>query len=89
MFYGFRWIGWNISKVERHGLTISSVEYVVNHARRPFPKPIGNDKWLVIGPTRGGRIVQVIYLINEEDTLFVIHARPLTPKERLWHRRRR
>ena len=88
MLLEFRWIPWNVGKVEGHGLSVSDVEFAVNHARRPYPKPIGNEKWLVVAPTRGGRIIQVIYVVDEEDeSLFVIHARPLTDKER--RRRRR
>lgn len=89
MSYDFRWIEWNIEKVERHGLTIEDVEFVVNNARWPFPQPIGNEKWLVVGPTRGGRVIQVIYLADIGGGLFVIHARPLTLMERRRHRRRR
>jgi uncharacterized DUF497 family protein len=86
MFYEFRWIDWNIGKLDMHGLTVDEVEYVVNSARRPFPRPIGNEKWLVIGSTRSGSVIQVIYLVDADERLFVIHARPLNPKER---RRRR
>jgi uncharacterized DUF497 family protein len=89
MPYEFRWIVWNVSKVEGHGLTVSDVEHVVNNARRPYPKPIGNEKWLVLGPTPGGMVIQVIYLVDVDERLFVIHARPLTPKERRRRRRRR
>ncbi|MGD0461277.1 MAG: hypothetical protein ABSB74_02195 [Tepidisphaeraceae bacterium] len=89
MPYDFRWIDWNLGKVERHGLTASDVQYVVDHARQPYPKPIGNEKWLVIGPTSSGRVIQTIYLTDPDDVLFVIHARPLTPTERRRHRNRR
>jgi uncharacterized DUF497 family protein len=89
MSYDFRWIEWNIRKVESHGLSVAEVEYVVNSARRPYPKPIGNEKWLVIGPTPSGKVIQVIYLIDLTQTIFVIHARPLTLKERRSRRRRR
>jgi len=61
---------------------------VVNNARRPYPKPVGNEKWLVIGPTAAGRVIQVIYLVDHDGAIFVIHARPLTPKERRRQRRR-
>ena len=82
MFHDFRWIAWNIGKIEGHGLTVDSVEYVVNNARQPYPKPIGNEKWLVIGSTPGGRFIQAIYVVDADQALFVIHARPLTPNER-------
>jgi uncharacterized DUF497 family protein len=88
MSYDFRWIAWNVGKVEGHGLEVDDVEHVVIGARRPYPKPMGNEKWLVIGSTRGGKVIQVIYLVDEDSRLFVIHARPLTPKERSRRRRR-
>ncbi len=88
MPYDFRWIDWNIGKVEGHGLTPPQVEYVINRAHRPFPKPMGNEKWLVIGSTQSGKPIQAIYLVDPDDVLFVIHARPLTPKERLRRRKR-
>lgn len=88
MSYDFRWIAWNISKVEGPGLTVADVEYVVNHALRPYPKPIGNEKWIVIGATPSRLVIQVIYLADPDDTIFVIHSRPLTPKERSRRRRR-
>lgn len=75
MRYDFRWIGFNLAKIAKHGLTEEQVEFVVNAARRPSPKPIGNEKWLVIGPTRQGKVIQVIYLIDSDDAIFVIHAR--------------
>jgi uncharacterized DUF497 family protein len=89
MFYNFRWIEWNIDKVEAHGLSPEQVEFVVNNARRPYPKPIGNEKWLVIGDTRSGRTIQAIYVVDAAASLFVIHARPLTLKERRRCRRRK
>jgi len=34
-----------------------------------------------------GRLIQVIFLLDQDDTVFVIHARPLTDKEkRRFHR---
>jgi len=86
--YDFRWIDWNVDKVESHGLSVADVEYVVNHARRPYPKPIGNEKWIVIGSTAAGGAMQVIYLVDDDHTLFVIHARPLTANERRRQRRK-
>jgi len=87
MRYSFRWIDWNLGKVEKHGLTPIDVEYAVNHARRPYPKPIGNEKWLVIGPLPDGRPIQTVYLVDPDEVLFVIHARLLTPNERRRYRR--
>ena len=85
--YAFRWIEWNEDKVTRHGLYPDEVEYVVNHARRPFPEQRG-QKLFVAGPTAGGRWIEVVYLRDDEFTLFVIHARPLDEAERKRYRKR-
>jgi hypothetical protein len=42
----------------------------------------------VRGHGRGGRFLQVVYLVDDDDTLFVIHARPLTDSEKRRFRRR-
>jgi len=43
MSYDFRWIAWNVAKIESHGLTVNEVECVVNDARGPYPKQVGNE----------------------------------------------
>jgi hypothetical protein len=43
----------------------------------------------VQGKGRGGRYLQVVYVVGEDDRLFVIHARPLTNREKKRLRRRR
>jgi len=32
----FRWIDWNILKVQKHGVTPAEAEYVARHAHSPF-----------------------------------------------------
>jgi hypothetical protein len=44
---------------------------------------------LVWGQTRSGRYLQVVYLLGVDDVVFVIHARPLTDREKRRLRRRR
>ena len=51
----FRWIRWNIGKCLRHGVDPGDAEHVVNHARRPFPQLIDEDKRLVWGQAEVGR----------------------------------
>jgi uncharacterized DUF497 family protein len=82
MLYGFRWIQWNVAKVEKHGVSPAEAEQVVRSARRPYPKQNGKGKWLVIGRGRGDRFVEVVYLVDPDDTLFIIHAMPLTTRRR-------
>jgi uncharacterized DUF497 family protein len=84
----FRWIEWNRLHIGEHGVDCEEAELVVRNAEPPFPRKCGDEKWLVIGRGRGGRLVQVIYIIDPDKTIFVIHARPLTQREKQRYRRR-
>lgn len=84
----FRWIGWNRDHVAEHGVDWEEAETVVRNAIPPFPQQIGEEKLLVMGQGRGGRFLQVIYVLDPDDTVFVIHARPLTDREKKRYRRR-
>jgi uncharacterized DUF497 family protein len=83
----FRWIAWNIAKCQGHGVEPTEAQDVVDGARRPYPRSIDNAKILVRGQTAAGRFLQVIYLLDEDDVVFVIHARPLTDNEKRQLRR--
>lgn len=84
----FRWIGWNLDHVESHGVDRTEVEQVVREARPPYPEARADDKHLVWGRGRGGRLLQVIFLYDNGDMIFVIHARPLAEREKKQYRRR-
>jgi hypothetical protein len=58
------------------------VESVVRNAGRGFPRYAGDDKWLVYGRGTGGPMVEVIYIVDPDETLFVIHAMPVTLRRR-------
>lgn len=84
----FRWIDWNLDKLAEHNVTCGEAEYVVNNARRPFPRRVGRDKRLVWGQTAAGDYLQVIYLMDDDTVVFIIHVRPLTSTEkREWRRK--
>jgi uncharacterized DUF497 family protein len=87
--YDFRWIAWNVNHVARHGVTPAEAEYVVNQARRPFPRRIEDDKRLVWGQTADGTYLQVIYVLDPDGAVFVIHAMPMTQKQKRQFKRRR
>ena len=83
----FRWNDWNLRHVEKHGVTPAEAERVVRMAVRPFPREIGEGKFLAWGQGQGGRFVQVIYVEEMTGTILIIHARPLSEKEKhLWRR---
>lgn len=83
----FRWNEWNIEHIAKHGVSPEEAEVVVSLAKRPFPRKIEDDKWLVWGRGNGGRPVQVIFVLDEDETIYVIHARPLTDGEKRRFRR--
>ena len=85
----FRWNDWNVEHLANHGVDPDEAEQVVLRAEAPYPKYRGEGKWLARGRGRGGRYLQVIFVLDEDDAVFVIHARPLTQRERKRHRRTR
>lgn len=84
----FRWNDWNFEHIGEHGVSPDEAEMVVAHARSPFPERLENDKWLVMGRGKGGRFLQVVFVLDDDNTIFVIHSRPLTEKEKARYRRR-
>ncbi len=78
----FRWNEWNVEHIGRHGVAPEEAESVVRIARNPFPRKIEEDKWLAWGRGRGGRFLQVIYVLDEDRTVYIIHARPLDFREK-------
>ena len=90
MWVDFRWNDWNVEHIELHGVTPEEAEEVVRGAKRPYPRDIGDDKLLVRGQTEDGRYLQVIFVWDVPDEqAYVIHARPLTRREKHGLRRRR
>ncbi|HKA06525.1 MAG TPA: hypothetical protein VKD71_04655 [Gemmataceae bacterium] len=85
----FRWNDWNVEHIGSHGVSPEEAETVVRDAANPFPRKIEDDKWLVWGRGSGGRFLQVIFVLDPDDTIYVIHARPLTEQEKRRLRRRR
>ncbi len=84
----FRWNDWNLKHATKHGVRPEEAEYVVRTARRPYPERALDGRWLASGQAPGGRYLQVVFLMDEDGTLFIIHARPLTEMEQRRYRRR-
>jgi uncharacterized DUF497 family protein len=53
------------------------------------PVAKADEKLIVWGPTAEGRLLQIVFVLDEDDSVFIIHARPLTEKEKKRYRRRR
>ncbi len=84
----FRWNAWNTEHIGSHGITRVEAESVVRSAKQPFPLWRPDDKWLVWGRGSGGRLLQVVFVLDRNDDLYVIHARPLTEREKSRYRKR-
>ena len=84
----FRWNAWNEEHLAAHGVEPEEAEDVILTARSPFPLGQDDEKYLVWGPTASGRLLQVVFVIDPDATVFVIHARPLTEREKKRYRRR-
>ena len=87
--YEFRWNAWNVEHIAEHGVSPAEAEHVVNGARAPYPRYEGEGKYSVRGQTWAGRYLQVIYIFDPEEVVYVIHARPLTDAEKRRLRRTR
>lgn len=85
----FRWNEWNLEHLAEHGVRPDEAEALVENATRPFPMQPGEGRHLVWGRGDGGRLLQVIYLLDDDGTVFVIHSRPLTRREKHRYRRMR
>lgn len=86
--YRFRWNDWNVEHLARHAVETSEAEEVVEGASAPFPDRHGREKLRVWGKTAEGRHLQVVFVLDPEGSVFVIHARPLTETEKGRFRRR-
>ena len=87
--YPFRWNDWNIEHIAEHGVVPIEVEFVVDTAEAPYPQRLGGGKFLIVGRTVEGRLLQVIYVLDPPGVSFVIHARPLNDREKRRLRRRK
>lgn len=73
---------WNLDHVAKHGVTPAEAERVVDGAARGWPRTVGDNKLTVQGRGNGNRVVQVVYLIDTDGFLYVIHAMPMTTRRR-------
>ena len=84
----FRWNDWNTGHIAEHGVSPEEAEAVVENALPPCPQAREDEKWRAVGRGYGGRWLQVIYIFDPEDTVYVIHARPLTDREKKRERKK-
>lgn len=80
----FRWNTWNIEHATKHGCTIEEIESVVRRELRARRlRKAAEKKWRVEGRGIGDRIIEVVFLVDDDgQTIYVIHAMPLTTRRR-------
>jgi len=62
----FRCNHWNRAHIAKHGISEIEVQYVMQHARPPYPRAIDDEKSLVWGQTSAGRFLQAIYVVDRD-----------------------
>ena len=65
----FAYDNWNRQHVSKHGVERADAQYVVENAKPPYPKRIENGKFMVYGPDRAGRILEVAFAFRTADEL--------------------
>ena len=78
----FFWEEWKHEIATKHGCTATEMESVIRHVGRGFPRKVGNGRLLVQGRGEGGRMIEVIYFLDEDGAAVVIHGMPLTTRRR-------
>jgi uncharacterized protein len=87
MIYEFRWNAWNVEHIAEHGISQEEAEAVVRGARPPYPRETGGGKVVVRGWLASAGFLQVAFVIDPDESLYVIHARPLSESEKRSFRR--
>ena len=69
MAFVFAWDDWNKKHVTKHGSNPRDAKYIVEHAEAPFPREIGDDKYLIWGRTASGDYLEVIFAFKVPEEL--------------------
>jgi len=85
----FRWNEWNVEHIAEHGVTPGEAEQAIASSRGRIERRTEDGRFLVWGRTAQRRHLQVGYVIDPDGSFYVIHARPLTDREKRSYRRRK
>jgi hypothetical protein len=69
MAFVFAWDDWNREHVTKHGSNAADAKYVVERAEAPFPRELGDGKYLVWGTTPSGDHLQVVFAFKVPKSL--------------------
>ncbi|HET6248016.1 MAG TPA: hypothetical protein VFE47_09995 [Tepidisphaeraceae bacterium] len=73
----FAWDVENLDHLAKHDVTASEAEFVVVNATSPFPQHVGDGKRRVWGETAARRMLQVIYVLKDQDDVAFEAVDPL------------
>jgi uncharacterized DUF497 family protein len=62
----FIWDDANRAHAQRHGVCVEDIEYVVRHAKAPWPMAQGDHKFIAWGRTEAGEYIQVVYVLESD-----------------------
>ncbi len=74
------WDPRNLAHIARHQITMDEVEQVCHG--KPLIRQGYLDRLVLIGPTKAGRVLAAVLEYTEEDSYYVVTARPADRKER-------
>lgn len=66
----------------KHGVADPDILHAIDHALALEDAGEDPDRWLLIGPDTGGRLLEVVIMITAECSQLVIHAMPMRDRYR-------
>lgn len=66
----------------RHGVSDDDMLHALTNSLAIENAGEDPDRWLVIGPSRAGNLLEVVMLATAEGKELIIHAMPMRPKYR-------
>jgi len=73
----FAWDERNVAHLGKHGVTAREAEFIVRHARSPFPESARDGKFRAWGQTQEGRYLQVVFVYPEDEDVDIESLDPL------------
>ena len=73
----FSWDQENLDHIGKHGVSPAEAVFVIENAAPPFPQEMGDGKRRIWGATAAGRLLQVIYVLKEQEDVAFDSVDPL------------
>jgi uncharacterized DUF497 family protein len=73
----FAWDDRNVAHIGKHGVTPPEAEFIVRHARSPFPESSRDGKFRAWGQTQEGRYLQVVFVYPDDEDVDIESLDPL------------